>query len=163
MIDHILAPRVLTECTREFPQGLLAAYVDLCKAFDSVIQNALWRILSLCGEPPKLINLMSELYAGTESAVRCGDSISDLFPVVTGVHQGSVLDPTLFSTCMDWILGRMSERSSCDASFGNVKPSGVDLTDDAVIFAETGYPFAGPRGAERGVGAAGITGFLGQN
>ena len=80
---------------------------------------------------------MSELYSGTKSAVRCGGTISDLFTVVTGVHQGCVLATTLYSTCMDWILGRMSERSSCDASFGNVKNSDLDFADDAVIFAET--------------------------
>ena len=48
-----------------------------------------------------------------------------------------MLAPTLFSTCMDWIIGRMSERSSCAASFGNVKISDLDLADDAVIFVET--------------------------
>ena len=88
---------------------------------------------------------MSEIYTGTESAVRCGDTISDLFPVITGVHQGCVLASTLFSACMDWILGRMSERSSCGASFGNVRISDLDFGD---IFAETGYPFRGPRCAE---------------
>ena len=51
-----------------------------------------------------------ELYSGTESAVRCGETISDLFPVVTGVRQGCVLAPTLVIACVDWILGRMSER-----------------------------------------------------
>ena len=61
----------------------------------------------------------------------------DLFPVVTGVRPVCVLAHTLFSTCMDWILGRMSERSSCGASFGNVKISDLDFTDDAVIFPET--------------------------
>ena len=85
----------------------------------------------------KLINLITELYSGTESAVRCGGTIYDLFPVVTGVCQGCVLVPTLFSTCMDWILGRMSETSSCGASFWNVKISDLDFSDDAVIFAET--------------------------
>ena len=99
-------------------------------------RDALWRILGLRGVPPKLIDLMFELYSGTESALRCGDTISDLFPVVTGVHQGCVLTPTLFSTCLDWILGRMSERSSYGASFGNLKISDLDFTD-AVIFAET--------------------------
>ena len=49
---------------------LLAAYVDLCKAFNSVNQDALWRILGLRGVPLKLINLMSELSSDTESAVR---------------------------------------------------------------------------------------------
>ena len=87
--------------------------------------------------PPKLINLMSELNYGTESAVRCGVTISDLFPVVAGVCQGCALAPTLFSACRDWILGRMSERSSCIASFGHVKISDLDFTHDAVIFAET--------------------------
>ena len=87
-------------------------------------RDALWRILGLRGVPPKLINLMSELYSGTESAVRCGDTISDLFPVVTGMCQGYVLAPTLFSTCVDYILGRMFERSNCGASFGNDKIKG---------------------------------------
>ena len=57
--------------------------------------------------------------------------------LVTGVSQGCVLVPTLFSTCMDWILRKMSERSSCGASLGNVKISNLDFTDDAVIFADT--------------------------
>ena len=48
-IDRILSLRVLTECRREFRQGLLAAYVDLCKEFDSVNRDALWRILGLRG------------------------------------------------------------------------------------------------------------------
>ena len=66
MIDRILAVWVLTECRREFRQGLLAAYVDLCKAFDSVNRDAPWRILCLLWVPTKLINLMSELYSGIE-------------------------------------------------------------------------------------------------
>ena len=70
MIDRILALRVLAERRQEFRQGLLAAYVDLCKALDTVNRDALWRILGLRGVPPKLIDLMSELYCGTESAVR---------------------------------------------------------------------------------------------
>ena len=91
----------LIERRQEFWQGLLAADVDLCKAFDSVNGDALWRILVLCGVSPKLINLMCERYSGTNSVVRCGDTISDLFPLVTGVRQGCELAPTLFSTCMD--------------------------------------------------------------
>ena len=75
----------------EFWQGLLVTYVNLCKVFNSVNQDALWRILGLCGVPPKLIDLMSELYSGTESAARCGDTFSNLFPVLSGVCQGCVL------------------------------------------------------------------------
>ena len=111
-------------------------------------RDVLWRILGLRGVTPKLINLMSEPYSGTESAVRCGDTISDAVTIVTGVPQECVLAPTLFSTGMDGILGRMSERLSCGASFGNVKISDLDVADDAVIFVETGYTFGGPQHAE---------------
>ena len=65
--------------------------------------------------------------------MRCGGTTSDLFPFVTGVCQWCVLATALLSGSMDWILGRMSERSSCGASFGNVKISDLDFTDDIVI------------------------------
>ena len=38
---------------------------------------------------------------------------------------------------MDWILGRMSERSSCGTLVRNVKISDLDFADDAVILVET--------------------------
>ena len=59
------------------------------------------------------------------------------FQLLIEFISGCVMAPTLFSTCMDWILGRMSEILSCGASFGNVKISDHDFADDAVIFAET--------------------------
>ena len=73
-IDRILALRVLTECRREFQQGLLAADFDLSEAFDSVNRDAFWRILGVRGVPPKLINLISELHSGTETTLRCCDT-----------------------------------------------------------------------------------------
>ena len=76
-------------------------------------------------------------------------TMSDLFPVVTGVHQGCVLAPALFSTCMDWILGRIFERSSCVASFGGVKISVLHLADDSHLCEDSGYPFWGPSGRHR--------------
>lgn len=63
--------------------------------------------------------------------------ISAFFPVSAGVRQGCVLAPTLFNTCMDWILGRAVDRSSCGASIGNFKVTDLDFADDAVILAET--------------------------
>ena len=71
---------------------------------------------------------------------------------------------TLFSTCLDWILGRMSERSSCGASFGNVKISDLDFADDAVIFAETSEILLGALEVlNEQFFANGFMGFLGQN
>ena len=70
--DRILALRVLVERRLEFQQGLLAAYVDLKKAFDSVHRETLWDLLRLRGIPARIIDLMAGLYSGTDSAVKCG-------------------------------------------------------------------------------------------
>ena len=99
-------------------------------------RDALWKILGLYGVPPKLINLISELYSGTESAVMCDVSIFNLFPVDSGNPQGCVLAPTLFSACVDWILRRMSEKINCGASFGNVCFFYLGFTYNAVIYVE---------------------------
>ncbi|KAG0712833.1 Retrovirus-related Pol polyprotein from type-1 retrotransposable element R2 [Chionoecetes opilio] len=77
------------------------------------------------------------LYSGTESVVKCGAGISSFFAVNTGVRQGCVLDPSLFNTCIDWVLGKVVDQSDCGASLGNTKISGLVFADDAVIFAES--------------------------
>ena len=69
-------------------------------------RDALWRILDLRGVPPKLINLLSELYSGSESAVRCGGTISDLFAVVHGVCQGCELAPQFSALVWTGFWGR---------------------------------------------------------
>lgn len=136
-IDRILALRVLIERRLEFRQGLLAAYVDFKKAFDSVHRETLWDVLRFRGIPAKIIGLMTGLYSGTESAVKCGGGISAFFPVNSGVRQGCVLAPSLFNTCMDWILGKVVDRSHCGASVGNTRVTDLAFADDAVILAES--------------------------
>ena len=67
--DRILGLRVLVEGRREFQQGMLAT--DLKKAFDSVHRELLWDLPCLRGIPAGIIGLLSGLYSGTESAVKC--------------------------------------------------------------------------------------------
>ncbi|KAG0711023.1 Iron-sulfur protein NUBPL [Chionoecetes opilio] len=135
--DRILALRVLVERRREFRQGMLAAYVDLKKAFDSVHRESLWDLLRLQGIPARTIGLITGLYSGTESAVKCGAGVSSFFPVNTGVRQGCVLAPSLFNACMDWVLDKVVDQSDCGASVGNTKITDLVFADDAVIFAES--------------------------
>ena len=88
-----------------------AAYVDLEKAFDSVHRETLWDLLCLRGIPARIIGLLTGLYSGTVSAVKCGGGVSRFFPVNTSVRQVWVLAPSLFNTCMDCVLDRVVEQS----------------------------------------------------
>ncbi|KAG0730593.1 Retrovirus-related Pol polyprotein from type-2 retrotransposable element R2DM [Chionoecetes opilio] len=135
--DRILALRVLVERRREFRQGMLAANVDLKKAFDPVHRESLWDLLRLRGIPARTIDLITGLYSGTESAMKCGAGVSSFFPVNTGVRQGCVLAPSLFNACMDWVLDKVVDQRDCGASIGNTKITDLVFADDAVIFAES--------------------------
>ena len=115
---------------------MLTAYVDLKKAFDSVHCQALWDLLRLHGIPAWIIGLLSGLYSRTEIAVKWWGGVSS-FPVHTGARQGCVLAPSLFNTCMDWVLGRVVAQSHCGASVSNTKIIDLIFADDAIIFTES--------------------------
>ena len=136
-VDRILALRVLIERRREFRKPFLGAYVDFKKAFDSVHRETLWELLRLRGIPEKILCLIRALYTDTESAVRWGGGTSEFFHVSTGVRQGCVLAPSLFSACMDWIMGSTVGHGFSGASLGDERFTDLDFADDAVIFAET--------------------------
>ena len=156
-IDRILALRILIERKREYQQRFLAVFVDLRKAFDSIDRESLWIILGLRGIPPGLVRLISALYTDTSSVVRCGSGISDSFPVNSGVRQGCILAPTLFNTCMDWVLGRVAADADCGTSLGGARITDLDFADDAVIFAETLDALAGTlRELDKDAGTLGL-------
>ncbi|XP_069992460.1 uncharacterized protein [Penaeus vannamei] len=66
----------------------------------------------------------------------CGGGLSIFFPVNLGVWQGCVLAPTLFNTCMDWIIGKASIQSQCEATLGNIKVTDLDFAVDVTILFE---------------------------
>ena len=134
---RILSLRVLVVRQREFQQGMLAPNVDLKKMFHSVHRKVVWDLLRLRGIPAEIIRLLSGLYFGTDSAVKCGGAVSTFFPVRTGVRLRCVLAPSHFNTCRDWVLGRVVDQSHCGASVGNTKITDLVFADDAVIFAES--------------------------
>ncbi|XP_047470478.1 uncharacterized protein LOC125026218 [Penaeus chinensis] len=63
--------QVIVEHHREIGHGLLAAYINLKKAFDPVLRESLWEILRLREIPTWVIGLMASLYTNAESAVTC--------------------------------------------------------------------------------------------
>ena len=63
--------------------------------------------------------------------------MSDLFPIVTGVLHWVCTDPHTFQRLYGLDSGEDVGEISCGASFGKVKISDLDFTDEAVIFAET--------------------------
>ena len=59
--------------------------IDYAKAFDSVDDNKLWKILKEMGIRDYLTYLLRNLYAGQKATVRPGDGTMDQFKTGKGV------------------------------------------------------------------------------
>ena len=102
--DMIFAARQLQEKCREQNQPLYIAFIDLTKAFDSVSRVTLWKILEKAGCPHKYINILKLLHDDMQATVMENGLTSEPFKVKSGVKQGCVIAPTLFSIFIGAVL-----------------------------------------------------------
>ncbi|CAH2102564.1 unnamed protein product [Euphydryas editha] len=124
-------------------------FVDLEKAFDRVPREALWIVLKKAGCPEKLLNLIRQFHENMMARVRHESDFSDQFPVTSGVKQGCVLAPTLFSlyfasvmqdavkTCNNLItINTRSDRSVFDLSRFRAKRQVTSLPVMDIVYAD---------------------------
>ena len=104
--DQIFTLRQIVEQSNEWSSTVYANFIDFAKAFDSVNRPTLWRILGHYGIPDKLVSIIKMLYSGFSARVICGKDLTEDFAIRTGVKQGCVLSPLLFSLCIDWLMER---------------------------------------------------------
>ena len=89
---------------REFQKDIYFFFTDYAKAFDCVDHNKLWKMLQEMGIPDHLTNLLRNLYAGKEEAVRTGHGTTDWFQIGKGQHHGCILSPCLFNLLAEYIM-----------------------------------------------------------
>ncbi|XP_060759866.1 uncharacterized protein LOC132870238 [Neoarius graeffei] len=108
--DMIFTARQLQEKCREQHLPLYMAFIDLTKAFDSMNRPALWCILSKIGCREKYLKILRLLHDDmTATIVGNGGCETAPFKVHTGVKQGCIIAPTLFSIFIATILHLTSQ------------------------------------------------------
>ncbi len=75
---------------------LYVCFVDFQKALDKINRN-MWNVLRKTGIGRKMLHILQIMYQSVTSCVRCSDGLTYAFDCPTGVRQGCVLSPTLFS------------------------------------------------------------------
>ena len=100
----VFAAQQLQEKCQEQNRGLYTTFVDLTKAFDSVSHEGLWKTTSKFGCPEKFINIACQFHDGMFAHVLDNGQRSHAFPVTSGVKQGCVLAPMLFSIMFSGML-----------------------------------------------------------
>ena len=117
----------IIEKVREFKKNIYFCFIDYAKAFECVDHHRLWKILKVMGIPDHLNCLLRNVYAGQ---VRTVHGMIDSFKIETGVHQGCILSPCLFSLYAEYIIWSARLRESqvgleiARRSIGNLRYAG---------------------------------------
>ena len=74
------------------------AFIDMRKAFDWVNRDLLlYKLLSQFGVYGKLYDAIKLIYGNSSACVRANKNYTEMFDITSGVKQGDVLSPPLFS------------------------------------------------------------------
>ncbi|XP_035692546.1 uncharacterized protein LOC118427017 [Branchiostoma floridae] len=110
--DMIFCARLLQEKSREQRQPLFLVFWDLEKAFDSVPRPAMWATLRRFGCPDHFTDLVQALHDGMTGRVAVKNTMSEPFAITTGLKQGCVLAPTLFSLYLGAMIHELPDNAS---------------------------------------------------
>ena len=104
----------------------VVTFVDYEKAFDSIARVALWKLLHHYGILEKYTVLIQKSYEKCTCRVIHNGVLSELFEMLTGVHQGCLSSPFLFLLSINWIMWQMT-KANCDGIQWNLTTRLEDL------------------------------------
>ena len=125
--DAMFALSMLMEKYREGQRELHCVFGDLEKAYDKVPREELWYCMRKSRIVEKYVQLVQDMYEGSDTVVRCAVGTTESFKVKVGLHQGSTLSPFLFAMIMDRLTDKVRREP----------PSTMLFADDIVNCEET--------------------------
>ena len=134
--------RRLQELTRKKRIPLYVCFIDLTKAYDSVDQTLVWRVLARFGVPQKMILVIHQFHDGMRTCVRLENRVcSDWFAVEQGLRQGCVLAPVLFTIFLVHLRKEMGARRREGVTSGEqvlaTSLKGMLYVDDAGVVSQS--------------------------
>ena len=112
---------------------MMAAFIDLKKAYDTVDWEKMLDCLEHLGLRVRLGAFLEELYSGVECEVRVSEVLSNPCEVTTGLRQGCVLSPLVFS--LNGVVEKLRE-AKVGVRCGVKQVPALLFADDMVILAE---------------------------
>jgi len=109
------------------------ALLDICKAYDRVPRDFLYKKMELMGFSESYIKLIMQVYRKPQSRLNFQGVKTEPLDMPIGLRQGCVLSPLLFALFIA-DLGRKLEKSDLGVKVGGKKIPGIFFADDMVLF-----------------------------
>ena len=110
----------------------------ISKAFDSVHQETLWKIMKHYGIREKLIQLVKCMYADNECAVITANGTSEWFKIKSGVKQGCNMSGFLFLLVIDWVMRKSTAENNTGIRWNfTTKLDDLDYADNIALLSST--------------------------
>ena len=102
--EHLVSANLVIDKLLAVGKPVWIVSLDLSKAFDRVNLSKLWAALTAHGVSQHLVWIIQCLYWKKERCVKGDTDVSNCFPINSGVRQGCVLSPKLFSSVQQWAM-----------------------------------------------------------
>ena len=136
--EQIFVLRNIIEQSIEWNATVYVNFVDFEKAFDSVHQDSLWKIMKTYGIPDKIIKMVQLLYEDNECTVADSGQQSEWFRIKTGVKQGCCMSGFLFLLVIDWIMRTVLADTPTGIRWKMMsKLEDLDFADDIALLSST--------------------------
>ena len=118
---------------------LYVAFIDFEKAFDSLNRNLLWSVLAKNGIRGRLLRCVKSMYNIVRARVRSGSKLTNYINCTSGVKQGDVCSPVLFSLFINELALDIINKGRHGASFSfdAYELFILLLADDVILISET--------------------------
>ena len=135
--DHIFKLKTIIDKYLNKSKKVYACFIDLRKAFDSVIHSALFLKLLRAKIGGKFLALLRSLYSNISLRVIVNShSLSNAFPSNVGVFQGDNLSPNLFNLYINGLIDDF-DHSCSPVLLGQKHISCLLYADDLVLLSES--------------------------
>lgn len=119
-------------------QPLYCAFIDFTKAFDHVHLKGLWYKLIRLGIKGKVLKIIRCMYDKIKTCVRVNGEYSDWFKVKSGVLQGEILSPILFSLFVNDLESNLENNlNNAGIEFNQLRIILLMYADDTVLIAKS--------------------------
>lgn len=102
--DQIFSIRTILEKCYEYNISTHHLFVDFKQAYDSIVRDWLYQVMTEFGIPSKLVNLTKMAMKATICKVKIQGQLSQGFPVNRGLRQGDVISTILFNICLENVM-----------------------------------------------------------